>query len=234
MNLRTERIGQVFSHFSYPAIKGQMLKIWPSIGLGVIISLAGAAITVLVAGLTHNPIWKLAKDPAEVMQYPAYIGMLSNWGVLLWISAAAICLFGAAVLKEHRAARATVMFIVFSGILSVILGVDDLFRLHDNLLPKLFHAKERIFYLLYLLVLLAYLIYFFPKIMEYDYLLLSAAFFLFAISRRAFVTIPYFDRFMTTGDMLKYFGIVFWLVFFCRTTRQEVSALWKTSRDSSI
>ncbi len=225
--MKNEFVTQVFSRFSYPAIKNQIFKIWRSAALSAVISLAGAAITVLVAGLTHNPIWKLAKDPAEVMQFPAYIGLLSNWGVLLWISAAAICLFSAIILKQQNGALATVRFIAISGVLSLILGVDDLYRLHDNILPKLFHARERIFYILYLLILVAYLLYFLPKILEYDYLLLGAAFFLFGISRRAFFTIPGFDQFMTTGDMLKYFGIVFWAAFFYRTASQEVSALVK-------
>jgi hypothetical protein len=47
----------------------------------------------------------------------------------------------------------------------------------------------------------------------------------FLMSRRVFVTLPFFDQFMTTGDMLKYFGIVFWLAFFYRTALLEVSAL---------
>ncbi|MEW6401731.1 MAG: hypothetical protein AB1649_08025 [Chloroflexota bacterium] len=230
MNLRTDIIPLFSSRLSYTAVKDQIVKILPAATLSVFISLGGAAVTVLVARLTDNPIWKLAKDPAEVMGFPAYIGMLSNWGTLLWISTAAICLFSAVILKQHNASASTARFIAFSGLISLFLGLDDIFRLHDNILPRLFHARERTFYILYFLIILAYLISFLSKILERDYLLLGGSIFLFAISRRMFIPLPYFDQFMTTGDMLKYFGIVFWLAFFYRTSMQEVSGLMKAKQ----
>ena len=233
MNLKNVFAAQIFPRFSYPAIKNQILKIWPTTVLGIIVSLGGAGITVFVANLTGNPIWKLAKDPAEVMRFPPYIGMLSNWSGMLWIAAAAICLFSAIILKQQNAAGATVMFIAVSGGFSLFLGIDDLFRLHDHVLPKLFHIRERIFYALYLVVILAYLLYFLPKILEYDYLLLGAAFFLFGLSRRVFITLPYFDQFMTTGDVLKYFGIVSWLAFFYRAALLEVGTVIKAGNKSA-
>jgi len=79
--------------------------------------------------------------------------------------------------------------------------------------------------LLYIFAFVAYLIYFTPQIVKYEYLLLTVALLFFLFSRRIFVTIPFFDQFMTTGDMLKYFGIVFWLTFFYRTALYEVRAL---------
>lgn len=217
---------QITSRFSFSSIKNQILRIWPTVGVAIIISLGGAGITVLVASLTDNPIWKLAKDPAEVMNFPPYIGLLSNWGVILWTMAAAICLFSAVLLKQQKASNSTFRFIVVSGYFSLLLGLDDLYRLHDRLFPKLFGIPERIFYFLYVFAFLAYLIYFIPQIIKYEYLLFGAALLLFLISRRLFVTIPFFDQFMTTGDMLKYFGIVFWLAFFYRTALFEVSALF--------
>jgi len=54
------------------------------------------------------------------------------------------------------------------------------------------------------------------------------ALFFFLISRKLFVTLPFFNQFISTGDMLKYFGIVFWLAFFYRTALYEVSLQKKT------
>ena len=86
-------MSQIMSHFSFLDIRNQIAKIWITIGVSTLISLGAAGVTVLVATLTDNPIWKLAKDPSEVIGFPSYIGMLSNWGVVLWVAAAAICLF---------------------------------------------------------------------------------------------------------------------------------------------
>lgn len=217
-------MSQISSRFSLSAIKDQLLNIRTTVGIGVLISLGGAGFTVLVATLTDNPIWKLAKDPAEVEGFPSYIGMLSNWSIILWMAAAAICLFSAVILKHQKAPTATVRFIALSGGFSLVLGIDDLYLLHDHLFPELFHIPETFFYILYFLTFAAYLIYFTPQILKHEYLLFLAALVFFILSRRAFVTLPFFDKFRTTADMLKYFGIVFWLAFFYRTALHEVSA----------
>ena len=151
--------------------------------------------------------------------------MLSNWSVILWITTAVICLFGAVILKKQNTPKDTLRFIIGSGLLSLFLGIDDLYRLHDKIFPRMFHAPESFFYLLYFFTFLIYLMFFTTQILKYDYLLFGAAFFLLVISRRIAVIIPFFDQFMTTGDMLKYFGIVFWLAFFYRTVLHEINTL---------
>jgi hypothetical protein len=166
----------------------------------------------------------LARDPADTKRFAPYIGMLSNWGVILWTATAVICLFSAVLLKQQKAPDVTRRFLMASGIFSLGLGIDDLFMLHDRLFPRMFHAPEIVFYFLYFLVFAAYLVYFIHQILKYDYLLFMAAFIFFVFSRQFFIQIPYFSQFNTTGDMLKYFGIVFWLAFFYRTALHEVNA----------
>lgn len=210
---------------SFSTIKKQISKIIPATMLGIVVSLLGAGLTVFIAYLTDNPIWKLAKDPAETLSFPSYIGLLSNWSALLWMASAAICLFSASILRKSKAPVQKLKFIGASGALSFYLALDDLFMLHDRILPQVSHLSENTFYWFYLIALGAYLIYFARQILSYDYLLLFAAFLLLGASRKLFIVIPYFDQFMTTVDMLKYFGIVFWLVFFSRTCFQELVRL---------
>jgi hypothetical protein len=216
---------KILSRFSPSIIKNQILKIWKTVAIGIFISLGGAGFTVLVAKLTGNPIWMLAKDPADTKRFASYIGMLSNWGAILWTAAAVICLFSAVLLKQQKAPNLTVRFLMVSGIFSLWLGIDDLYMLHDRLFPKMFRVPEILFYLLYFFAFAAYLVYFTPQILKYDYLLFMAAFLFFVFSRQFFIKIPYLSQFNTTGDMLKYFGIVFWLAFFYRTALHEVTAL---------
>jgi len=106
--------------------------------------------------------------------------------------------------------------------------------MHERLLPRMFHMPEIFFYILYFFVLAAYLIYFIPQILKYDYLLFLAALLFFAFSRQFFIKIPYFSQFNTTGDMLKYFGIVFWLAFFYRTALHEVNELLRSEKPTEI
>ena len=128
-------MSQILSRFSLSSIKNQLSKIWKTIAVGVLISLGGAGFTVWIAKLTGDPIWMLAKDPAETEHFPPYIGMLSNWGVILWTATAVICLFSAVLLKQQKAPHTTRRFFVASGIFSLLLGIDDLYMLHDRRFP---------------------------------------------------------------------------------------------------
>jgi hypothetical protein len=220
------------SHFSLSAIIDQLSKIWKAIFWGIVVSLGGAGFTVFVGKITGTSMRTLAKDPAELIGFSPYVGMLSYWGVILWITTAVICLFSAVLLREYKASGVETRFLAVSGAFSLLLGVDDLYMLHDRLLPRLFHLPEAFFYLLYFLAFTGYLVFLASRILKYDYLLLATAFIFFVISRGFFVWIPYFGEFYATADVLKCFGIVFWLIFFYRTALQEFSALFAFQRQS--
>ncbi|MBL8088769.1 MAG: hypothetical protein JNJ43_00465 [Anaerolineales bacterium] len=205
-------------------IKKQIIRILPVVFISIALALGGAAATVFIARLTNNPIWKLAKDPAQVIGFEPYIGLLSNWGALLWVSAGVICLFASLAMKNQHASFRAYRFLFASGILSFLLAVDDIFLLHDEVLPRLLDMPEFFFYLIYVIIFGSYLLYFRRDISKYDYLLFMAAFMLLLVSRGFFL--PRVLRgYMTTNDMLKYFGIVFWLAFFYRAAMQEVTRL---------
>jgi len=216
---------QIQSRLSIQALKDQILKIMPAIATGVFFAMLTTGLTVLTAILTDNPIWKIAKDPAEVMRFPPYIGMLSNIGSMLWAMTASICLFGAHILKQHSANRTTYRFLLASGFVSLFLGVDDLFLLHEQIFPRLFHIQEDVFYILYLMIIVGYLLYFLPYILNREYLLLGVSVLLFGLSRKLFITLPFLNQFMTTSDGLKHVGIIFWLIFFYRIVAYEVGTL---------
>lgn len=225
-------MSKITSHFSLSAIIDQLSKIWKAIFLGIVISLGGAGFTVFVGKVTGTSMRVLAKDPAELIGFSPYVGMLSHWGVILWITTAAICLFSAVILRQYQAFGVETRFLAASGAFSLLLGVDDLYMLHDRLLPRLFHLPEAFFYLLYFLAFVGYLFFFASHILKYDYLLFAIAFIFFVISRGFYSWIPYFGEFYATADVLKCFGIVFWLIFFYRTALQEISALVAFQRQS--
>lgn len=221
MDLRAKSQSQWREVFS--AFTTQIVKIIPTVIVASLLSLGGFGMVALVSYWTGTPLWQLTREPSEVMYYPPYIGMLSNWGALVWMATAVICLFTAAVMKDSHTPRQTKIFIFASGLFSLVIAVDDLFRLHDLVLPRLLDIREGFFYLLYLLALIIYLAFFRRQILQRDYLLLAAAFLLFFLSRQLFI--PFLDGSNASGDILKYFGNVFWLAFFYRTASQELAAL---------
>ncbi len=215
------------SPISLQAIKNQIEIIWSSILIGVFASLLGASITIFVAIFTRNPIARLTNDAADVYQFGSYIGLLSNTDVILWIATAAICLFSGIIMKQNHAGKASTRFILASGAFSLTLGFDDLFLVHDRILPKLFHTSEIVFYILYLIIIIVYFISFFPQILEREYILLAIAFLFFGISRNSLFPISFVGGAM--GDIIKYFGITFWFTFFYRTSLQEMQKIINSS-----
>jgi len=218
------------SPISFQAIKNQIRKIWSSIFIGGFISFIGASTTVFVAIITRNPISRLTKDPADVLGFPPYIGLLSNIDVILWIATATICLFSGIIMKRNHTDKLVARFILASGIFSLILGIDDLFLFHDRILPRLLRAPEIAFYILYLIIIIIYFVSFLSQILQHEFILLAIAFFLFGVSRNALFPLSFVGG--TMGDIVKYFGIVFWFTFFYRTSLHEIQRIItnKTSR----
>ncbi len=224
------KVPKDFSHF-FSAIQNQIVKLLPAIALSLLIALGGVGSSVFLARVTNNPLWKLTKDPAQVLHFPLYIGWLSNLSGLLWMMAATVCLFGAEILRRQGGMPKSVRFLGISGLLNLYLGFDDLFLLHDRVFPQFLNLPEKFFYFAYVLLILIYLVYFFSQILKYDYLLLFIAAALIGLSRRIFVTLPVLEEVNTAGDIMKFFGIAFWLVFFYRTSFQEVARAFARDRE---
>jgi hypothetical protein len=78
------------------------------------------------------------RDAVTALDGAYYIGWLSNVGATLWIVGAAVSLF-AAVVAGPRAGRG---LLLSAGMLTAVLGVDDLFLLHDGVLPQTLGIRE--------------------------------------------------------------------------------------------
>jgi hypothetical protein len=200
----------------------QIKNIFPTILISGAISIGGATLTVLVAELTGNPIWRLAKDPAQVVGYEPYIGMLSNLAVLLWFATAVVCFFAEIILRKSGAVLRTRLFMLATGTLSLILALDDLFLFHDVILPNTLEIRESFFYLIYLISIILYVLVFLRDIHQKEHILFWISFLLLFYSRSFRFFHPFLREYETPGDMLKFFGIVFWLAFFYRSALQEV------------
>ena len=225
MDYKRELSHQLRTRLSALGIQDQIKKSWKPAMVGMFYLLTTIGFIVLIAKLRDTSIEKFTKDPADIMHYPAYIGALSNLGNLLWAMTTIICLFGAIIVKQHRTSSFTYHFFLASGIFSFILGMDDLFLLHDHVLPHLLHIPEGVFYFLYLITIIVILIYFLPLILKYEYLLLGTSVVLFGLSRCILIFPLSFDPLKITADLLKHSGTIFWLIFFYRAVLHEVSML---------
>ncbi|WP_205665241.1 hypothetical protein [Caldimonas tepidiphila] len=199
----------------------------PAIGLTLA---ASAALLGLVVALHLGggiPIADLIRDPAAITQTPPYTGLLSQVGLFLWAATAAICLFCAGVASRDPADAAMASFFRASAALTLMLGLDDAFLLHEDLLPRI-GIPEKGVLLAYAVLTALYLLGFLRTILaRTGYELLAMALFFFAASVVLDVlnppSIPYLAE-----DAAKIAGIVSWLAYFSRTAagtlRMDITA----------
>jgi len=158
----------------------------------------------------------LTRDPAAVGDLPFYTGALSSLGAMLWAAAAAICLFGARMAARGGASRRDGEFLRSAGLLSVLLGLDDLYLLHEQFGPGVLGLPDDALLLLYALLLAAVLLIYRVEILRGEWLLLGGGLALFAASLAIDLIVDEAPGVLFLEDTAKFLGIVVWLVYFWR------------------
>ncbi len=178
---------------------------------------------------TGIPISKFTADPAAIAGINPFIGVVSNIGILFWCASASICFFSFALLQKTRIRGNFPAFFLFSGFITSILLLDDLFLFHERnlnsreiIFPNSPFISQEVVYLSYIMLILFYLIRFRKIIIETDIVLLFLAFLFFGVSIIIdLFPIPVFDNYLFE-DGFKLFGIVSWFGYFVRVCFQVV------------
>jgi hypothetical protein len=195
----------------------QFFRIWPIFAICIsvgILAVIGIQTASLVAG---RPGMILTRDPVSLMGASPFIGLLSNIGILFWSSTTAICFIGALILRNSNRNPAMSLFLLLSGIFSLVLTLDDLFLLHENVFPTYFHIYQPVTYTAYVVLTLVYLLVFYHLILRTEYLLLLAALLFLGMSLILDSLFGYGNVRVLIEDSLKFVGILFWLAYFSRT-----------------
>jgi hypothetical protein len=106
----------------------------------VITFIPGLLLLAGVALQTRAPIIYLMKDPFTAVQLSkecchVYYGLVSNLGVMVWTTAAAVCLFTALLLIHLGRHGAEPIFLAAAGLFTGWLALDDFFMIHEDVLP---------------------------------------------------------------------------------------------------
>ena len=144
-----------------------------AIYLPTICLLAGA---VGLASHMDEPISIFLSDPVTVMDAPPFYGVLSNLGVLIWCVGGAIAGFSGVALRAMRPKPVTAEFLTASGVLTLVLVADDLFLLHEEILPHYLSIPQNLVLGSYAILGVGYLIRYWRVIGQTDWLLIGAAF----------------------------------------------------------
>ena len=200
-------------------------------------------LTKLFSATANVPLRRLMLDPTEVMHEPFYIGILANFGILMWTATAAICFF-IAIFLPQLVGKAWRDFFLVSGLLTLILLLDDLLRIHDEILPVYLGIKGDFIGIVYLGLVFLYLPRFRGLIFQRPYGFLVMALGFFAFSAAADVATSVMKAVLSTDNRLlledgtKLLGIANWLAYFAYVSASVVSeanlAALKSSVDNQI
>ena len=191
-------------------------SILPLICIILIASALFIGLVLLIHFKYEIPIGKLTRDTTAIGKIPPYYGFLSQIGIFCWFESVAICIFSAVILSLEIDKLKFKSFFFISGFLTLLLGLDDAFLLHEKLLPAL-GFSEKVMFAIYAIVFLFYLIKFFPLILKTEYIIFTMAFLFFGISIALDVFDPHGINPYLFEDSAKLIGIISWLVYFFHT-----------------
>ena len=200
--------------------------------------MAVAAVYALAAGFlaalwivtyaTDRDFSYVSRDPSALADEKLFFGMLSQAGGLCWAMAAGIALFAAAQLAIALGADRRAGFLAFVGAITAMLGVDDVFLVHENVFPDLTGLPEHSLFVVYVIVMGVGLLVFRDRVLADRSPFLPAALALFATSIVADVLLegddPSSVHFLIE-DGAKFLAIVSWLLFVVHLGTRSVQAL---------
>lgn len=192
-----------------------LVLLLPSLGVVGLIALISKTTAIQMAVFTEDMFY--------IGGVPPYVGMLSNLGILLWSASASVCIFSGVVLRggaKHW--RGTSTFLMFSGLLTSYLLVDDFFMLHEYVFPRVLGLPSIATHLIPPALTMLYLVIFAKRILKTEFLplVLALAFLVAALGSDLFFSSQQAVTFSvsTTEAGLKFTGIVCWFGYFSGTS----------------
>jgi len=168
--MSTDALSASAGGYRLPNRKGLLMLYLPNVALLLLVAIAALSPQITVASLT--------RDMAATAKVHPLTGVVSNVGILLWCATAAICLFSSNLLRQRGAHRAA-GFLLWSGLMTAGLLVDDFFMFHEYLAPVHLGIDEKVVLLGYVCITAVYLLQHRRLILEADYRLLVTALVLF-------------------------------------------------------
>jgi hypothetical protein len=107
-------------------------------------TITAVGVCVALFSATGRDWWMLLRDPAAAFAFP-------HLGVLAMAMMGAICVFVAVLLRRGGRHRGVLLYV---GILSLWLSLDDLFMLHEGILPRVVGIPEHVTLGLYVVAVL--------------------------------------------------------------------------------
>jgi hypothetical protein len=110
--------------------RDQLRRLLPLIGSIVVVTAVLLALSLLLADAAAEPFEGLFVDVYEISG-SRLSGMVSAIGVMLLVATTAICLFASRLLAAQQGKARIARFLLLSGLLTVLLAIDDHMAIHE-------------------------------------------------------------------------------------------------------
>lgn len=193
--------------------------------ISLLIILLPGVLLFLALAYFHNlfgiSISTYTRDADQVLNGKPYVGFVSTIGLLLWSATAAILFYSSVLASKQNKSKELKRYLIFGGIFTTFMLLDDAFLFHDVIFPDYFSINEKVFYLTYGLILITFLFVNRKFIFKTDYILLLLAFALFVGSAGIDQIIELFGDIhgeYLFEDGFKFLGISCWFAYFTRAS----------------
>ena len=175
-------------------------------------------ITILINQLAGIPFDFFSRDPLSTFNAHPLTGIQSNLGILIWICTAGICLFTGVVLHSRKIETTVFQFFLWSGFITLLLTLDDLFLIHEDLAYRYLEIGQKTIFALYVFLIGRYIFKFRKIIPHSDHFLFVLALIFFGISEGIDLIEHYWISpwRIFFEDGFKLFGIVSWSIYLIR------------------
>lgn len=190
------------------------------------VSIATVSIFAGVAAYYDISFAYFARDPAITLYGHPLTGALSHIGILIWCATVAICLFCAAVHRRYGR-PGFARFMVYSALLTALLMLDDLFMLHEYILPLSLGVPQNGVYGAYLVLVIVYVLGFRRTLLTLEYSIFLMACGWLGLSLLTDLLLAQSELQFFLEDGLKLMGIATWLLFFARSGFVQTIVLFK-------
>jgi hypothetical protein len=164
----------------------------------------------------------LTRDTAAVLNGHPYDGLISMLGLFLWSASAAIALLSYSVIRASNSVNKGVFW--YGGLLSLFLGFDDCFQLHEEVFIHAFPFAEKLFYLVYIGSIIGYFFRFKNELFETKFLFWIGAMVLFFVSMILDNVDPFVANQVYYEDCCKFAGIFLWFMYYATTAYHELKS----------
>lgn len=199
------------------SIRSQFRKVTPVLLISWLSATLMLLLAIFISLNKDIALDMFTKDPNAQFNAPFYIGFFSNIGIMIWSASFTICFYGAWSIPLRKNVKGQ-QFLIVSGLITLLMTLDDLFQLHELVFPQYLSISENMVYLTYLNIYMIYFIRFRKQLLNSDFIVLFLAFFLLGLSTIIDILPLPMEKDTFLEDAIKLLGAITWLIYFVRTT----------------